>query len=36
MEFDTGSSGWYVLMLVLGLAVGFAIGWVRKIRRGGD
>ena len=32
MSFEIGSSGWYVLMLVLGLAVGFLIAWIRKTR----
>lgn len=32
MTFEIGSPAWYVLMLVLGLAVGFLIAWIRKIR----
>jgi hypothetical protein len=36
MDLDVGSPAWYVLMLLLGLAVGLAIAWVRRIRRSND
>lgn len=32
MSLEIGSPAWYGFLLVLGLAIGFAIGWVRKIR----
>jgi len=36
MELDVGSPAWYVLLLVLGITIGFAIGWIRRIRRSDD
>lgn len=32
MDGGIGSPAWYVLMLLLGLAVGIAIAWFRRMR----
>jgi hypothetical protein len=32
MNGDVGSPMWYILMLLLGLAVGMAIAWLRRKR----
>ena len=34
MSFEVGSFGWYLSVLILGIAVGFLIALVRKWRSG--